>query len=219
MFKIWIYFVSLLCLVTLNGCSVGIQGGIAPTSTINLKPELTPTLVPTEVISQVPDTTLSLNSNEIVNPTPNFLCEGVPKPEISKSANSDNVYLSGQFYLCTYDGTQIAFDFDNGNLENSESKNADIELVSSGASIDNRSFYLIQEINGAFVEVSEMKLPTQEYCRQRTTADVRLHLILGSVGAVGCVLTNDGRIAFFQVEQLDPFGQESVKISFVTWNK
>ena len=157
--------------------------------------------------------------NDIATSKPNYLCEKVPEPYLIENSNSADIYLSGRFYLCTYDGSQIAFDFDSGNLGNTESVSTDIILVISSSSIDNRSLYYLREINNSYVAVSELTLPTQEYCKQRSASTNRLTLVLISVSATGCVLTNEGRLAFFQVERLDPFGLESVEISFTTWNK
>ena len=148
---------------------------------------------------------------------PSFLCELVPEPELNEAISSENIYLSGKFNLCTYDGSQIAFDFDSGKLGNAESETTDIILVISSASIDNRSLYFLRETNNSYVAVSDLTLPTQEYCEHQTTAENRLTLVLSATGATGCVMTNEGRLAYFKIEQLDPFGLESVAVSFVTW--
>jgi hypothetical protein len=148
---------------------------------------------------------------------PNHLCEKVPEPELLQGNNSDSIYLASKFYLCTYDGSQITFDFDNGDLGDVESVASDIILVVSGANIDNRSFYYIRETDNSYVAVSESTLPTKDYCKNQVTSINRLTLVLGSVGTTGCVLTNVGRLAYFQVEQLNPFGLESIKVSFSTW--
>jgi hypothetical protein len=148
---------------------------------------------------------------------PDYLCEKVPEPELTPVTTS-NTYLSGKFYLCTYDGTQIGFDFDGGKLGSKESVDTDIELLISGASIDNRSLYFLRETNDAYVAVSEIDIPTREYCQKQVTSATRLTLVLGSEGTAGCILTNQGRLAYFQVGRLDPFGLESVEVFFTTWN-
>lgn len=215
--RINIYIIFIITTVII-GCTIynsNNQGlPTAPSSDSILIPSRTPSAV---VLTSYP---ITLTSNDdVATSSPNYLCERVPEPELSKTAISDNIYLSGKFYLCTYDGTQIAFDFDNGKLGSKESTSSDIKLVTSGATIDNRSFYYLQETNGAYVAVSELGLPTQEYCEKRTTAVNRLTLVLSSVSATGCVLTNEGRLAFFQVERLDLFGLESVEVFFTIWNK
>jgi hypothetical protein len=174
--------------------------------------------------SKTPYVSVTTLHQEILSPSsnvstskPDYLCEKVPEPELVPAATSDT-YLSGKFYLCTYDSTQIGFDFDGGKLDSKESVDTDIELVISGASIDNRSLYFLRETNDAYVAVSEMDIPTQEYCQKQVLSITRLTLVLGSEGAVGCVLTNQGRLAYFQVGRLDPFGLESVEVFFTTWN-
>lgn len=149
---------------------------------------------------------------------PDYLCELVPEPELNESSNFNDIYLSGKFSLCRYDGSQIAFDFDNGKLNDAESTTSDIILVISSASIDNRSLYFLQEINNSYVAASDLAMPTQAYCERQTSAPNRLTLVLSAVGITGCVLTNQGRLAYFEIEQLDLFGLESVEVSFVTWN-
>jgi hypothetical protein len=211
---------SIVFIVTIMtiGCSrTRLENQSAPTLP-SLESSSIPSLTPFAILP-TPHPGTSTPGNEVETSQPNYLCERVPEPELSKTANSNNIYLSGKFYLCTFDGTQIAFDFDSGKLGSIESAITDIKLVISGASIDNRSLYFLQETNNSYVAVSELILPTQEYCEQQTMATNRLKLVLSSIGAIGCVLTNDGRLAFFQVERLDPFGLESVEVSFTTWNK
>ncbi len=195
-----------------NSTNLGIS--TTPSSDSSLMPTETPSA---GVLTSYPRTLTP--DNAVATSKPNHLCEKVPEPELNNKTNSGNVYLSGKFYLCTYDGSQIAFDFDSGQVSSTESTNADIKLVISSADIDNRSLYFLQETNNSYVAVSQFSSPTQEYCEQQTAAANRLTLVLGSVGATGCVLTNEGRLAFFQVEQLDPFGLESVEVIFTTWNK
>jgi hypothetical protein len=204
--------------ITIVGCA-RITSNNQSTSTVpSSQPIVTPSQTPFTV-SLTPQLETSTPSEDILTATPDYLCEKVPEPELNKAPNPDNIYLSGKFYLCTYDGTQIAFDFDSGKLGNIESTSTDIKLVINGASIDNRSLYFLRETNDSHVAVSEESLPTLEYCEQRTAAENRLKLVLSSVGATGCILTNEGRLAFFQVEQLDSFGLESIEVFFTTWNK
>jgi hypothetical protein len=158
---------------------------------------------------------LTPSSNEPIS-KPDYLCEKVPEPELIPTTR--DTYLSGKFYLCTYDGTQIGFDFDVGKLDSKESVDTDIELVVSGASIDNRSLYFLRETNDSYVAVSEIDIPTREYCQKQVISATRLTLVLGSEGTAGCILTNQGRLAYFQVGRLDPFGLESVEVFFTTWN-
>lgn len=103
-------------------------------------------------------------------------------------------------------------------MGDAESTSSDIILVVSGASIDNRSLYYPCRTDISYVAVSESTLPTKDYCENQVTSIKRLTFVIGSVGATGCGLTNDGRLAYFQVEQLNPFGLESFEVSFSTWN-
>jgi hypothetical protein len=180
---------------------------------------LTPSKTPSAVLFNTPSFEALTPDNNVATSKPNYLCEKVPEPELNNKTDSGNIYLAGKFFLCTYDGTQSAFDFDTGELDSTQSLAVDIRIIISSASIDNRSLYFFQETNNSYVAVSESDSPTQEHCEKQSAAENRLTLILGSVGATGCVLTNEGRLAFFKVEQLDPFGLESVEISFTTWNK
>lgn len=200
------------------GCSRGnsVNPGMPPTPSPDSIPM--PSKTPSATLFTSQPRTLT-PANDVASSTPNYLCERVPEPNLNNKVDSGNIYLSGKSNLCTFDGAQIAFDLDSGKLGDSESTVTDIKLVISGASIDNRSLYFLRETNNSFVAVSELSLPTQEHCKQQSMATNRLTLVLASVGATGCVLTNEGRLAFFRVEQIDLFGLESVEVSFTTWNK
>jgi hypothetical protein len=143
----------------------------------------------------------------------------VPEPQLDQpSDRPEGVYLSGKFYLCSI-STQSTFDLDEGILGGSDAGSSDLVLELGKATIDNRIIYYLSEINNALVEESNIDSPTLEHCEELVSSPVRLGYIFGEVGAVGCVLTNEGRLAFFRVEHLDPFGAESVEVSFVTWKK
>jgi hypothetical protein len=210
--------IVIIVAVTIVGCD-RITSNNQNTSTIpSTQSILTPSQTPF-IVSLTPQLETPTPSKDVLTATSDYLCEKVPDPELNKAPNPNNIFLSGKIYLCTYDGSQIAFDFDSGKLGNTESTSTDIKLVISGASIDNRSLYFLREINNSRVAVSEVSMPTQEYCERRTAAENRLKLVLSSAGTTGCVLTNEGRLVFFQVERLDPFGLESVEVSFTAWNK
>lgn len=162
--------------------------------------------------------TLEAPEHDTESAVPQDLCKKVPEPNIDEKT-LPNIYMSGKFYLCTYDGTQNAFDFDSGRLISAESISSDLKLVISSANIDNRTIYYLRENNGAFVDASELSIPTTEYCEKRILTENRLTLVLGSVGVTGCILTNEGRLGFFQVEQEDLFGLESIEVTFVIWEK
>lgn len=159
---------------------------------------------------------VEISGDNLTTSIPDDFCKKVPEPVIETTLS--NIHMSGKFYLCSYDGTQNAFDFDSGRLVSAESMSSDLKLVISGASIDNRTIYYLRENNGAFVDVSELSIPNIEYCEKLLTEN-RLTLVLGSVGATGCILTNEGRLGFFQVVQENPVGLESIQATFTVWEK
>lgn len=149
--------------------------------------------------------------------TPPELCEQVPEPRVTKPGGSSaDVHLEGEVSLCSL-GPQSTFDLDGGIVAGLDSVAADIALELGKATIDNRIVYYLSEINDAHVAAAGVDLPTPKYCNDLTASSTRLGFAFGTAGTVGCVLTNEGRLAFFRVEQIDQFGAESIRMTFVTW--
>jgi hypothetical protein len=149
---------------------------------------------------------------------PSQLCERVPEPKVGKPDNSNNIYLSGKAYLCSY-RAQTSFDFDSGTVGTIETTTTDVILKVGITDLEHRSLYYLWETNNAYVDVSDLEAPDEKYCEQLTSAPNRLGFVLREIGATGCVLTNEGRLAFFHVEQVDSFGLGSIELSFVIWDK
>jgi len=202
----------------LAGCGISLPGSQVsspfPTATFGAMPSKTPTMIE----STQPPATLT-PSDVLATATEFDRCRRVPEPRLNKT-NASNVYLSGTVYFCIYDYTQTSFDFDSGVLGSTdENPTADIRFEFGGiARLDGTLRYYLSEANYAYVEPSEINSPSPGDCKKLISVPTRLSLVSVAVGATGCVLTNEGRLAFFRVEKLEPFGAESIDVSFVVWN-
>jgi hypothetical protein len=166
-----------------------------------------------------PAPTIATPENRLTSEAPSGLCQQVPEPQLDRpSDQTAGIYLSGRFYLCSI-ATQSSFDLDKGVLGDQDASSSDIVLEVGKADIDNLIIYYISETNGAHVDESDASSPSPEHCAQLASSSIRLGFAVGAIGGVGCVVTNEGRVAVFHVERLDPYGAESLELSFVTWNK
>jgi YD repeat-containing protein len=211
----------LVFLLMLSGCnnSSQVNQSVVPTLTLSL-------LLPSKTSSPTAQTfvqdTATIGPD---TPMPIRLCDKVPELELSKpNDSSNNVYLSGMFYLCWY--TASSFDMDSGIFGHTDAFRqidttlTDVELKVTKSSFDNSINYFILGANGAYITKSDIESPTIDYCQEKTS-DPTLGggIILGETGMIGCVLTNEGRLGYIKIESIDPFGAQSVEISFITWNK
>ncbi len=177
----------LILLLMLDGCNISLPANQAiSTSTLSL-------LLPSKT-SILETATVGLDKTMLAP------CDQVPEPQLIKPKdNSNNVYLSGTFYLCWY--TEDSFDMDSGALGhtdpfgNMDTTLTDIQLRVRGSTLDSSIGYFILGVNSAY------------------------GIIFGKTGVSACVLTNEGRLGYLKVESVNPLGTEGLEISFVTWNK
>jgi hypothetical protein len=145
-------------------------------------------------------------------------CIIVPEPQLRDLRDTGfDEYLSGRIFLCNLPA-QSTFDLDTGSIGDSNANVSDVGFYLGYAQVDSRVIYYIAELNGSYVSMAEVKEPTWEYCNQLASSQTRMGFIVGEVGNVGCVMTNERRIAAIKIESIDSIGQESIEISFFTWD-
>jgi hypothetical protein len=206
--------------MVLSGCKVSPQSNSQIVSTPSLS--LLVSKTPSPMLETVVQDTATINPE---TQSTVQLCNKLPAPQLSKPNEvSDSVYLFGKFYLCWY--TESSFDMDSGVFGHTDAFHqidttlTDVELKATISNFDNSINYFILGANGAYITQSELESPTIEYCQEKT-ANPTLGggIILGKVGVIGCVLTNEGRWGYIRIESIDQIGTESLEISFVTWNE
>ena len=181
----------------------------------------------------VPSSTATLSEEMVIQrtKTASIGCSVVPAPVVTPVNNSkDGVLLIGQFVLCNYPSAST-FDLDTGELgtydvlpfydwelENYKSE-TDIMLYMVGFQLSDQWIYGLQEINGAQVDAPYNNDPSYEDCRFFATRDKNGFFIDGKEEKVGCVVTNQGRVAMIRVESIDRYGWGSIELFFKTWSK
>src|SRR6266508_930782 len=200
----------LILLLMLDGCNISLPANQAiSTSTLSL-------LLPSKT-SILETATVGLDKTMLAP------CDQVPEPQLIKPKdNSNNVYLSGTFYLCWY--TEDSFDMDSGALGhtdpfgNMDTTLTDIQLRVRGSTLDSSIGYFILGVNSAYITDSDME--DIKHCQNGIfTPPPDSGIIFGKTGVSACVLTNEGRLGYLKVESVNPLGTEGLEISFVTWNK
>lgn len=178
--------------------------------------------IPTVTLTMMPVATISPTAEALQEATltPSFLCKKVPDPELSHSTDANSeIYLSGKFALC-WVPIFSTFDLDRGILGDENIFTSDIELQFSNSNISGKTDYYIEEINNARIDQTEIVSPSLSACKTvLSSKNDSWFFVEGEVGDSGCVITNEGRIAFIRVESIDPYGRSSIELSFITWNE
>lgn len=150
---------------------------------------------------------------------PSELCDTVPEPILKHPPdNSGEEFLSGRFYLCSLPPFST-FDFDEGSVLDREKEAGDIQFEVGKATFDNHIIYYIKEENASLVDEVESTNPSYAECKSLVSSPTRLGYVVGTPSSSGCIQTNKGKLGFFQITKMDPYGAESIEISFVVWNK
>jgi hypothetical protein len=155
---------------------------------------------------------------------PHLDCERIPEPDI-RTNPSEGVYLFGKFYLCLHWPLGIfpgltTFDLDTGQIGTHGDLQSDVEYYFSYASLDNVVDYFLLDTSGAILyENTDNSQPTYSDCQQIVTHSKRGYLMDVYKGSDACFVTNEGRLAYIRIERINPYGKESIEISFITWVK
>lgn len=203
--------------------SVPVLPSKIPTLTITRTniPSQTSTSTPTNTVefTAIPTTMPSETSIPgVLVLSPDQSCQLVPKPEMTVNSLPE-IYLEGKFYLCRQwplEDPLVTFDLDYGRVGNNSG--VDIKYSITKATIDNTIQYTLYRINSARLYQTEEIQPSLEKCQLIISTEVETGVMSAS-GAIACLVTNEGRIAYIRVEQLNPYGWGSIAISFITWQK
>jgi len=208
----------------------------AITATIHSSPppEITPVPSVTPTPSPTPEKS-SLRITPIVSPGPTVsgtyypdrYCYGVPDPVLTTlDLNDPDVFLAGTFYLC--DPFYTAIDLDKVIIGDffilEPEKNlvgADIHLRWGTASPE---AWIISLDTAQLRSIDDDLAPTMEECRNHLEDYPFGGLIILAgenpeiLDEYGCLLTTEGRMGYLRIEEINPLGSLSVKLSFVIWD-
>jgi hypothetical protein len=161
-------------------------------------------------------------SGEIVT-SPDTSCQLVPEVELTKVNDVPlNVHTAGKFYLCrgwpSAFTERTAFDLDTGFVGIKEDIGTDLYFIITSPTIDSSIEYHLNRINGAHIFETTSRVPDFDECNLAAAKEDQ-RILLVAEGLSTCWVTNEGRVAFVLVEELNTFGWGSISISFVTWEK
>lgn len=157
------------------------------------------------------------------------MCHGYPIPAVQlETAVDPDVYLAGTAYLCNY-SEYSAFDFDRAIVGSyfvldpeTNLKGAEIELSLGRGQAEG---HIVELEPAELVSDDWGRPPTQEKCE----TELKDYQDLGLVYfwwyenipelfyEFACIRTDEGRLGYFHVDELNPLGELSVKLSFVIW--
>jgi len=204
------------------------------TTTLNIRTAFavdeTVTFTPTSSLESayVSPTASSLQSRtplpgEIIM-SPDERCQAVPEPELVDIGSlPDNVYLAGIFHVCYGwpDPLQprTSFDLDTGLVGSEDDPGVDLYYLITNATIPGSiDEYYLWRRNGALLFATPSSAPDIQACQAAISAEPR-RILSVTEGSSTCWITDEGRVAFVQVEKISPYGWASISLSFVTWKK
>ena len=161
-------------------------------------------------------------SGEIVTST-DTSCQLVPEVELTELNDLPlNVHTAGKFYLCrgwpSAFAERTAFDLDTGFVGIEEDIGTDLYFIITSPTIDSSIEYHLNRVNGSHVFETTSRVPDLDECNLAAAKEDQ-RILLVTEGLSTCWITNEGRVAFVLVEELNTFGWGSISISFVTWEK
>ena len=161
-------------------------------------------------------------SGEIIYSS-NDYCQLVPEPEITDSNQISKLPgLTGTINLCWGWPTDLshrtAIDLDTGFIGQQGDPESDLYFIKTVATIDDSIEYHFAGINGAKFFDVQSDFPDLNACKVAILA--KPHNIQSIYeGFTTCWVTNEERLVFIKVEKMFLYGENSVTISFTTWNK
>jgi hypothetical protein len=179
----------------------------------------TETIVPIKTSTEVPGVILTDSEQN---------CQKVPPPEITKEDESGILY-SGKFYLCEYwpigenlpnDQALWGFDFDSAQVSGIYNTNIDIYYYILWNKVDNNSENMIMSTNNSKLFITHKMIPNYENCKNEIKNNNRAENIMLNVdSSEACIITNGDRLAFMKVDEVNPYGNGSLSVFFITWDE
>jgi hypothetical protein len=187
------------------------------TATLTQIPAIpTNTPLPSAKLTEVPG---------VIVTDPKKECQKVPTPEFSIHTEP-GILFSGTFYLCEQwpigntipnDQALWGFDFDNAQVSGIYNTQNDLLYYIQWNKVYNVDVYNILSTNNSKLYITSNIIPTYDDCQKLVNSGVRADGVVEAEGAKACFLTNDGRIAYMRVEEINQYGWGSLTASFIVW--
>jgi hypothetical protein len=222
-----------------NTSAVATLSPLAPTQMSTLTPSpVIPTPMPSATPTQAPATPTPVPTSMQTAALPSFFTASEVPSTLLTSAPAENIHLMGILHL-NYDWY---VDLDSGKIwymydvlideaEEKPSQAVDIHFGVWYRESKTEAYIVTRHrLSDPGVEVSylfdtdEQNL-TFEYCQEWVKVGRQGLLFIPLEGSAqfeprrGCLITSEGRLAAIEVTEVDPFGPDTMTISFVVWEK